>query len=120
MGLSVASLSPISAASYVSTVPMNYAVDNESEVSGAYIESRRANSVNGVDAAPPVRYANATVQEDDNPLNVDRTASLQRNQAANRAYNAIASNFGGAATSYGASGAAASYQTVGQNLDLFA
>ena len=113
MGLSVASLGRISGLSYVQQKPMNYLVDNESEVSGAFVESMQTASPAKVDAAPPVRYATASMEEED-PMQRQR-----QNQQVNRAYNSIASQYSGMVTGYGQDRAARAYQTVGQSVDYF-
>ncbi len=113
MGLSVASLRPISNVSYAQQTPMNYAVDNQSEVSGAFVESMQEAAPSKVDAAPPVRYATATMER------VDPMEKAGRSQQVSRAYNSLASQFGGNVTGYGQDRAAKAYQTVGQSVDLF-
>jgi hypothetical protein len=114
MGLSVASLRPISGLSYVQQKPMNYTVDNQSDVSGAFVESMENASPAKVDAAPPVRYPTAQVSS------IDSAEQVTRNQQVNRAYNNIASRYSGTVTGYGQDRAARAYGTVGQALDLFA
>ncbi|MBQ1548674.1 MAG: hypothetical protein IIZ61_09820 [Lachnospiraceae bacterium] len=121
MGLSVARIGAVSGmspmvgvnavSSYAKTEPMNYTVDNESEVSGSYVQSLKNGSVNKVGATPPVRYANATVQSED---------AIQKKQDASRAYNQIAAAYTNENTTYGANMRGQSYQAVGQNIDLFA
>ena len=122
MGLSVArigalsGMNPVSGVSaYMKTEPMNYTVDNESEVSGSYVQSLRGGaSANKVGAVPPVRYANATVQSGD-PIQ-----AVQKKQETERAFNQLASAYGNDNTTYGANMRGQSYQAVGQTIDLFA
>ena len=125
MGLSVASLRPITAYTGVSGArsvsgssgvqqrSMNYSLENESDVSASYAESMEQASPAKVDAAPPVRYANATMNR------VDGTERMAMNRQVNQAYNSVASRFGGQTTGYGQDRAAKAYATVGQSVDLF-
>ena len=126
MGLSVASLRPITAytgvsgarsvsgSSQVQQKSMNYSLENESDVSGAYAESLQQATPARVDAVPPVRYANATLDR------VDPAQRMSMSQQVNRAYNNVASRFGGTTTGYGQDRAARAYGMVGQSVDLFA
>lgn len=114
MGLSASSLNPISAIEYRTTIPQAYSVENQSEVSDSFVEAMKGVAgTNRVDAAPPVQYANASVS-------TNRVTQLHKNQEANKAYNDLASSFGGAAVSYGASRQAAGYEVLGGQFDSFA
>ena len=95
--------------------PMNYSIKSESQASAAYGESLKQAaglvSPQHVDAAPPVRYANATV--------TDSAAVRQADAAtkANAAYNSLAQSFGGMTTGYGSYAAGAAYGVEGSFFD---
>ena len=114
MGLSASSLNPISAIEYRTTVPQAYTVENQSEVSGSFVEAMRgAGYANRVDAAAPVQYATANVT-------TNRIEQLQRTQEANKAYKDLAASFGGVNVSYGAGRQAEGYAVLGGQFDAFA
>ena len=113
MGLSVASLNPISpiqGVQYAEVASMNYTVDNESEVSASYVESMEQVSNQYVDAASPVQYPNASVSP---------TRVVERSQEANAAYNAVAQRFD-QTTGYNQFSVGQGYETVGALFDQYA
>ncbi len=113
MGLSVASLEPISSLKQVSTRPEAYAVENQAEVSDAFSEAMKTAGADRVSGAAPVVYPNAQTQVNE----VDR---IGRSKQVSDVYNKIASSFKGATTGYDANSNAASYGMVGSNIDLYA
>lgn len=114
MGLSVASLTPVSSGAYVATRQQAYSIDNESAVSSAYRDSiKNTATPEGVLGPAPVQYATTR-------YNVSGVSSLEENQRMSKAYNDIASNFGGVSTSYNSNYEASSYDTVGGAFDAFA
>ncbi len=102
----------------VSVKPLQYAVNNESRVSDAFVESmNRVGAVSTserVGAAVPVRYPDARIDPDDTAMR------LQEAVTANRQYNQIASEFSNSYTGYTASGAGTAYALSGANVDYFA
>ncbi len=113
MGLSVASLDPISSLKQVSTRPEAYAVENQAEVSDAFSESMKTATAERVSGAAPVVYPNAQTQTSE----ISRTG---RAQQVSDAYNKIASSFQGATVGYDANSRASSYGMVGSNIDVYA
>ena len=113
-GISGMSMNPIAGVRTVGSRPMNYAVENESEISDAFSESMAVANAGSVTGATPVQYANAQREE--------RTPGVPSMDAAraNRFYNNIASAYQGMSTSYDASGAAGQYAMIGSNIDLTA
>ena len=109
-GLSASSMNPISSVRRREMVPDAYTLDNQSDVSDAFRQSLAANGVEGIMAPTPVSYPTAHMQEHQ----FDRAASATQ---VNRYYNAIASGFGDATTSYNAAGKGSSYGAVGQSID---
>lgn len=112
-------INAINAYSGMSTVrPMNYSVQNQSEVSAAYTEStKEAKSVGtfpSIRNVDPVQYANANV------VSVDPMEKLAKTQSVSKDLNAIASGFSGAITGYGSDSQSYGYQMVGSTLDLYA
>ena len=76
------------------TQPMNYAVQNQSDVSDAYKESVGVNAARSMDPVPPVLYANAQ------KVPVAGSDRSQDAAAANRQFNAIASRYEGETVGY--------------------
>lgn len=116
MGLSVASMRPISSVSYVSRSPQMYAVANESAVSSAYAESIQkpeaaGSGIGSVDGARPVQYANTKTTA---------TSPTEETQRMSRAYNDIASAFAGLTTSYAQDMSGMQYGLAGSNIDVYA
>lgn len=113
MGLSVASLNPIKSVTYVSQKPQAYTIENKSDVSSAYKESLK-NTVTpeGINGPAPVQYATR--------FNRVSSTSLDKNRLMNRAYNTIASAFGGDVTGYDRNREPSAYGVVGNGVDLFA
>ena len=105
------STSPVSSVGSVETVPMNYAVDNESEVSDVYTQMMRTSGAGSIKGPSPVAYPNAQIQE-------NQISQVQEQSKANSYYNDIAKGFSGMNTSYDASGAGSSYQMVGSQFDF--
>lgn len=113
MGLSVASLNPISSTAVMST-RQAYSIDNQSEISSAYRESiANTATPEGVRGPAPVQYATRR-------YNVSGVNSLSENQRMTRAYNNIASAFDGINTSYDRNSEASPYQLIGKGFDAFA
>ncbi|MBQ7676675.1 MAG: hypothetical protein IJT32_00430 [Lachnospiraceae bacterium] len=113
MGLSVTNLEPITSVKRVTQRPEAYAVSNEAEVSDAFSESMKTANAGRVNGPAPVVYPNAQVR-------TSEVGQIRRSQQVSDAYNKIASSFGGATTGYDANRAAASYSTVGSNIDVYA
>lgn len=100
------------------TKPMNYAVDNQSQVSNAYQQSveniSQSSGFQPVGAANPVQYPNqVNVQE-------ASIASIQKSQETNREFNQVAKGFAGQVTGYSAGSVATGYDIVGSQFDAFA
>lgn len=112
-GLSAASMNPISSITTRQVRPEAYAIDNQSEVSDAFSQSLAMQSVEGVSAPSPVKYANAQVEE--NTIN-----AAEQSSRTNQMFNNIASAYQGMNTSYDATGAAFGYGMVGNSVDLMA
>lgn len=113
MGLSVASLNPISSTPVMSS-RQAYTIDNQSEISSAYRESiANTTTPEGVRGPAPVQYATRR-------YNVSGVNSLSENQRMTRAYNSIASGFEGVNTSYDRNSEASPYEMVGSGFDAFA
>lgn len=114
MALSVASLSPVSSVSFVAPKQQAYSISNESAVSSAYRDSiKNTSTPQGVTGPAPVQYATRR-------YDVSSVNTLNANQKMTRAYNNIASTFGGANTSYNSQSVASSYDMVGMGFDMFA
>lgn len=114
MGLSVASLSPVSKVMYTSPKTETTAISNQSAVSDSYRESLgMRTSPESITGAPPVQYAQRR-----NMIPVSENISA--NQRANRAYNDIAFKFNGNVTTYGSDSMGQAYATPGGMIDLFA
>lgn len=101
--------------------PMNYTVNNESEVSDAFAETGMDGSVKSV---PPVVYPNARTVEssegdESNPLKLSADVA-RKSQQVNRFYNDVASGFRGMITGYNGSTQGLSYEMPGGTIDLFA
>lgn len=112
MSLSIGRLSAsATTSSYASIRPQSYSVANEAEVSAAYTESvQQASGVSGpIGGADPVQYPNAQT-----------VAGVSGAHEVEQAYNAVASAFEGATTSYGADLVGTSYGVVGSNIDVYA
>lgn len=114
MGLSVASLSPVSSVMYAAPKSETTAISNQSAVSDSYRESLgMRTSPESITGAPPVQYAQRRTM-------VPVAENITANQRANRAYNDIAFKFNGNITSYGSDSMGQSYATPGSMVDLFA
>lgn len=115
MGLSIASLRPVSGVTYTASTPMSYAVDNEAAVSDAFIESAYStNASGGVSGAAPVVYANAKQTE------VGHVDKMDAAMQIGKAYNDIAASFNGESTGYSSTSEALSYGMVGRTFDAYA
>lgn len=91
----------------------NYSISNQAMVSSAYQETvERANNGNAVLGASPVQYPTAQLLD-------NRISQIRGAQEMEQAYNAIASAFDSANTSYSADLTGQSYSMVGANIDLF-
>ncbi len=113
MGLSVASLEPISSLKQVTARPEAYAVENQADVSDAFSESMKMASADRVSGAAPVVYPNAQTQ-------TNEVGRMGRAREVSDAYNKIASSFQGATVGYDSRSNAASYGMVGSNFDAYA
>lgn len=117
--MAMSGISPIGAYSSMAAIkPIQYQVQNQSEVSDAYQESvgalGGAQSSRPVDAVSPVVYANAQKMA---------TESVDTNDVAQKvsqAYNKIASSFSDKITGYSSHGSGEKYSMVGNSIDLFA
>lgn len=114
MGLSVASLNPISAVNYTTSKQQVYNLDNQSSISSAYRESL-GNTVTpeGVNGPAPVQYAASR-------MNLSRTDSLSANQRMTRGLNNIAAGFNGVNTYYDRNSQGNAYNTIGRGFDAYA
>ncbi len=113
MGLSVASLNPVSSLKQVTARPEAYAVENQADVSDAFSESMKTASADRVSGAAPVVYPNAQTQ-------TNEVSRMGRAQQVSDAYNKIASSFKGATVGYDAQSNASSYGMVGSHIDVYA
>lgn len=114
MGLSVAGLKPVAMTGYVAPKQQAYSIDNESSISSAYRDSiKNTVTPEGVLGPAPVQYASRR-------MNLSSVDSLTANQRMTRAYNDIASTFGGVNTSYNKNVEASGYNLVGMGFDAFA
>lgn len=119
MSLTIGSLAPVQPLSYTRSAQEAYALDNASEVSGAYTDAvRNMNDVSDIDPASPVRYANVKRVTASAPAGT--LDALRNAQSVSKAYNAIAESFGGITTSYDADSTGRSYAEIGANIDLYA
>lgn len=116
MALSIGSLGANTG--ITTTRPMNYTVENNSEVSSSYAEAMQnvdaAGALSDIDVVSPVGYANAQKQT------VDPTMKMQQSQDVNAKFNAVASQFAGTVTGYGSDSNSFGYALIGSNLDLLA
>ena len=114
MGLSAASMNPISAV-YKSRVAQAYTVDNKADFSDAFVESvKKLPSADAVEGVAPVQYPTAQIM-------TRRIGQIQDSQRVSQGLNSIASGFEGITTGYGQSGDGRSgYGMVGSAIDLFA
>ena len=114
MAFSVGGLSAYSNISYIK--PMNYAVENDSQVSDAYTQavgqSRGTETFPSVNPSGPVQYANS--------YRVNPAAQVEASQKVGQQYNAIAAEFSGIATGYQSDSTSYSYQMIGSNFDMYA
>lgn len=116
MGISVASLNPISSVAYVTANQQAYSISGESAVSQSYRDSiKNTATPAGVRATAPVTYSNTRFD-----ISAIQIQNLNDNQKLNRGLNAIASSFGGASTSYGRDMSASPYDMFGSGFDAFA
>ena len=114
MGLSIASLNPISNVTMVTPKEQAYSISNQSAVSQAYKDSiNNTVTPKAVRGPAPVQYATSR-------YDVSSVSGIQANRRMTRAYNDIASGFNGVNTSYDRNSQASSYDTIGQSVDLFA
>ncbi len=119
MAFSISRIGSIGAApssASVSGVTNNrFNVSNESQVSTAYQQRvSEGAAADGVELVNPVVYPNAHVQA------ANRVKQVEGAIAADKAYNDIADKFSGLTTSYDAGSQGQAYQTIGQNVDLYA
>ncbi len=118
--MAIAPISGLTTYSPVSNVqPMNYAVENNSEVSDVYAAETTKNSA-AVNGTSPVQYPNATVSNSPVSEVVDPIEIQRRKQAVDSRYNEIAMKFMQDNPSYTARARGASYQMVGSKFDAFA
>ncbi len=122
MGLSVTRIGAVNSAygasgvSQIGTVeqkPINYAIDNQSEVSGAFKSSLVGLGRDSVTGAAPVQYPTAQIE-------TNRINQVEKNQEANRAFNAVAGAHLESVATYNAASMVQSYGMVGSQVDLFA
>lgn len=113
--MGVGAIGAIGAYNQVSYIrPLNYKLQNTSEVSSSYVDSinKAMETSDPVDAVSPVGYPTAE--------KVSSSSSPQSAKAANALFNGIASAFSSSLTGYSANGAGNQYSVVGNNIDLFA
>ena len=118
MSLSIGGIGNTYGMSFVQ--PMNYSVNNESDVSEAFVETGMSGAVMNV---PPVVYPNAqtvsAADSESDPLSLSAN-SVRKSQEVNRAFNDVASKFQGMTTGYSQNTQALSYGMSGNTIDLFA
>lgn len=119
MGLSVGSISSTYGMNYIQ--PMNYSVDNESEVSDEFVQRGVQGLVPNVQ---PVGYPNAqaissVADDEDNPLEM-AVNTVRKSQEAGKMYNEVAARFQGMTVGYDSSLSGVGYGIAGSTLDLFA
>lgn len=92
------------------TQPMNYAVENKSDVSDAYKESMGVNKSRSMDPVPPVLYPNAQ------RVQVGKTSGPDE-ETVNRQFNQIAQKYSGNTIGYERNGQGQNYQVTGSMFD---
>lgn len=111
MSLSVGAVSSLR--KYSAVTPLNYAVQNQSRVSDAYLESVQAGGE--IDLASPVSYPNAR------KVSLSEMAErAEASQKADREYNAIAARYADSPTYYQADRSGSSYSMIGSGFDAIA
>ena len=119
--MAIAPIGGLSTYSPISSIqPMNYAVQNQAEVSDVYAEDVTRNTA-GVNGASPVQYPNATIKTEPVARQgvIDPTEMLEQKKRAASAYNDIASQFKTNNTGYSRSGIGNSYGMAGSRFDAF-
>ncbi len=118
--MAIAPISGINTYSQVASIqPMNYSVQNESEVSDVFATEATKNTA-GINGTTPVQYPNARVSATEESRLIDPTAMLEARKKTASAYNDIASQFKTANTGYSRSGIGNSYGMAGSRFDAFA
>ena len=109
MGLSVGALNSTT----YGVRPMQYALQNQSQVSSAYAESLA--DAKAVSNVSPVKYPDSQLVKQSG--NVQATASAKE---VNASFNKIASAYTGATTGYNEDRTGYGYDMVGSNFDMYA
>lgn len=112
-------INAINAYSGMSAVrPMNYSVENRSEVSSAYTESvKEAQNTSifpDIGAVNPIQYPNAQT------ISINPMEKLAKTQSVSKDMNAIAAGFSGVTTGYDNSSQSYGYQMIGSTIDFYA
>ncbi len=94
------------------TRPMNYAVQNQSDVSDAYKESIGMSKARSMDPTPPVLYPNAQKV----PVGAVKSPAADE-ETVNRQFNNIASRYSGVNTGYERNGQGQGYEMTGSLFD---
>ena len=102
-----------------SVQPMNYAIENGSEVSDVYAAETTKSSA-FVNGTSPVQYPNATVGSSPVREAIDPLEIQRKKQETDNKYNEIAMKFMQDNPSYNARANAASYQMIGSKFDAYA
>jgi hypothetical protein len=113
MALSIGSLGGMRAASYVSTTPQYYSIDNQSQVSAVFQETLAQGVGSAVDSVNPVQYPTAQV-------NSNRISHMQAAQQVDQAYQAVASAFEGKTVGYQQNMMGVGYARTGSSFDAYA
>jgi len=90
---------------------MNYAVENQSDVSASYVESMEQVASAYVDATPPVQYPNTYA---------NHIQAVEQSQKVSEAYNEVAYQFQGQTTGYDAASFGYTYGMEGATFDAYA
>ena len=94
------------------TRPMNYVVQNQSDVSDAYKESIGLSKARSMDPTPPVLYPNAQKV----PAGAVKAPQADE-ETVNRQFNSIAARYSGVNTGYERNGQGQGYEMTGSLFD---
>ncbi|MCR5666607.1 MAG: hypothetical protein K6G01_07225 [Eubacterium sp.] len=110
-------ISPVSSSMNTKVVqPINYALQNEANVSDAYVS--QVNQPKEIDDVTPVIYPTSRATQQTQV--VDSSKRLEQAQQVAQKYNEIASSFGGATVGYASDSSALAYQAIGAGFDMYA
>jgi hypothetical protein len=94
---------------------MNYSVQNQAQVSGAYDQAvKQIQTASAIAPVNPVGYANA------NSVRVDAANQLEQTRKTEQEFNKLAEQFQGATVGYTGDRTATSYGLVGSQIDVYA